>query len=42
MDKYRIYAKINRIIGILVDKSEAFDDNRAYRWEIIWSIIKEK
>jgi len=35
-------SKMSRIVNILLDKSEAFDDNPSYRMEIVNQIRKEK
>jgi hypothetical protein len=34
--------KARRILGMLIDSSEAFDDNPIYRYQIIYKIIKER
>ena len=33
--------KLKRIIGILLDKSEVFEDNPLFRFQIILKILKE-
>jgi hypothetical protein len=38
----RFNQKIPRIIGMLNDKSEAFEGNEEYRWQIIGSIWNEE